>query len=78
MATRYNGWSLELFTPELWHDLERQLQDEPPFAIFVGHTAEIPYDRILRDRSPQLMAWLQTAYRVERTSIHGTWYRRVP
>ena len=75
-ASRFNGWSLELFPPRLWGKLMMELKVEPPIYIFIAHTDEISYAKLIRERAPELSTWIDEAYRESKRSTHGVWYRR--
>jgi hypothetical protein len=75
-ATRFNGWSLELFPPRLWESLLADLTAAPPAAVFVAHTSDMPYEGLIRERFPAMAEWLVMNYVPRTPTANGTWWVR--
>jgi hypothetical protein len=69
-AVALNGWALELYLPEQWRQLARQLADARPPYVFV----EAGYADLIPQRSPETVRFLDAHYRVLRRSAAGVWY----
>jgi len=69
-AVALTGWALELFLPEQWNQLRSELTARRPPYVFVTRD----YADLMRNRSPQTLAFLASRYRPLRTDAHGTWY----
>jgi hypothetical protein len=71
-AVALNGWALEFYLPEMWPELNRQLEKAAPPYIFIFP----PYQGLIAERSPSTLAWVESRYRPFRRSEAGTWYAR--
>jgi hypothetical protein len=69
-AIASNGWMLELFLPEQWRQLEREMSVTHPSYIFVANE----YASLINDRSPKFTALLKEHYTVGNQTSSGTWY----
>jgi len=70
-AVPINGWSPQLFLPAHWHALHVQLAAAAPPYIFVDDDYA---PRVAR--SPELVAFLGSAYQRAATTSAGTWFER--
>jgi hypothetical protein len=75
MATTLHGWSLELFTPALWHRLAMEIAAAPPKFIYISKVDA--YDRLLTWKGVELQAILDAKYRLRNASRSGVWYERI-
>lgn len=64
------GWMLEYLLPEQWQQLREQLSAASPPYIFM----ETSFLKLLPDRSPETVHFIEERYRVLRTSGAGNWY----
>jgi len=71
-AVALNGWALEFYLPELWPELNRQLEAAAPPYVFI----DPPYRGLIGERSPFTLAWIESRYKPFRRSDAGTWYAR--
>lgn len=76
-AVPISGWSLELYHPAKRAELARQLRDARPVAIFVA-SAPHGYDRILKNRYPELQTFIETEYIPSERTDRGTWFELRP
>lgn len=67
-----NGWSPEFLLPEQWSELHRSLVEAEPEYVFVQDYNE----GLIRDRYPDVLAWLERRYQVIKRGEHGVWYQR--
>jgi len=70
-AVPINGWALELYPPERWRLLEKQIATIRPRYIFIADD----YRALVQERSPILAEHLARTYVVARSTDAGTWYR---
>lgn len=70
-----NGWALELYDRDLRVRLAEQLREVRPAAIFVAGPPH-GYDRLVRNRYPELQALLNAEYAPAARLACGTWYDR--
>jgi hypothetical protein len=69
-AIASNGWMLELFLPEQWRRLERELTETQPSYILVANE----YSSLINERSPKFISLLKDHYTVVSRTNSGTWY----
>ncbi|MBE9034787.1 glycosyltransferase family 39 protein [aff. Roholtiella sp. LEGE 12411] len=69
-ATSLNGWSVELFVPQQWTELLKELDSSKPAYIFIHNT----YKSMIKEKSPKMLEFLEQKYRIEHQSNRGTWY----
>jgi hypothetical protein len=70
-----NGWSPEFLLPEQWSELHRSLVETEPEFVFVQDYN----DGLIRERYPDVLAWLEHRYQVKKRGENGIWYqRRIP
>lgn len=70
-----NGWSPEFLLPEQWGELHRSLVETEPEYVFVQDYN----DGLIRERYPDLLAWLERRYQIINRGEHGVWYqKRIP
>ena len=72
-ATAIHGWSLELYPQTIRDDLTAQLKSAEPVYIYVNRDPD-KIDDLLRERYPELVAWMAEKYEVVRQTRDGVWY----
>jgi hypothetical protein len=72
-AIAINGWSWESYAQRLWDELPSQLREAKP--VYLG--IEPVYERLLRDRAPEVWAWIEANYRIARSDERRVWFERV-
>jgi hypothetical protein len=72
-AVALNGWSLEFFVGDQWHELYRELAAAAPPYVFVGEV----YRTLLPEKSPEIARLLATRYRIGWREHLGAWYAAV-
>jgi hypothetical protein len=70
-AVGINGWALQLYTPALWDELDRELRTHPPARVFIGNQERA----LVSARSTTIGALLAATYVTARTTPDGTWLR---
>ncbi|WP_341524531.1 hypothetical protein WKK05_17995 [Nostoc sp. UHCC 0302] len=69
-ATPLNTWSLELFLPEQWSQLQKELVSIKPPYIFISNE----YISLVKQKSPQIMELINHKYKLLSKSNKGIWY----
>ena len=65
-----SGWGPELFLPEQWATLARELEARPPTFLFIAEGA-VP---LISARSPETGRMLERVYVPVKNSSNGVWY----
>ncbi len=73
-ATTLHGWAIKFLLPEQWQRVRQELAERQPPYIFID---EIEQD-IMRARSPETLALIESRYETLRHSSFGTWYQIQP
>ena len=71
-AVAVPGWGPELLDSRAWRELDSTLRVALPPYIIVDRFSE-PF---VRSRSPGLMEWIESSYKVAFVGASGTWYLR--
>lgn len=74
-AARISGWSLEIYPRAVRSELADEVRPARPNYVYVS-THPHGYDRLLRDRYPELVRLLETDYVPVRGNRLGVWYAR--
>ncbi|MEA5606196.1 glycosyltransferase family 39 protein [Nostoc sp. UHCC 0252] len=69
-ATSLNAWSLELFLPEQWPQLLKELDSSKPPYIFILDN----YQSLIRKEFPKILELIDERYRILSKSNDGIWY----
>jgi hypothetical protein len=72
-AVSVNGWSLEMLLPEQWTQLASELTLKRPTFVFIENSRA----RIIRDRSREILEFIQSDYQEYQRNESGTWYRLI-
>ena len=71
-AVAVPGWGPDLLDSRAWRELDSTLRVALPPYIIVDRFSE-PF---VRSRSPGLMEWIESSYKVAFVGASGTWYLR--
>jgi hypothetical protein len=71
-AIAINGWSWESYAQRQWDALPAAIESGAPAYIGIEPT----YEPLIRERAPQVWAWLEAHYRLVRSSEERAWYER--
>jgi len=72
-AIPINGWALEIYVPELWEILTKQLIESLPPYIFVDNF----YRPIIEKKSQKLFNFIKNNYKMTSKNEEGVWYVRL-
>lgn len=70
-AIPIHGWMWEIMPEPMWQALPGQLAAAHPAYIFIDSF----YQRVVAERSPEMMEFLASQYRLAHSSAVGVWYQ---
>lgn len=70
-STSQSGWSMQLFIPEQYEILLKELKNKPPRYIFI-HTL---FENYFYPKGAPVLKWIKQNYVIDNTGKEGIWYR---